>query len=259
MLKKEIRRDKVLIFIWPIIASIISFLVKANYFVSIILFFGLPSVYLSFRDKGLIKKSILFSGLFGVPFAIIINYIAILSRTWWTPTIFPFKLFGIISIDDFLWVFLYVYFIVMYYEYFLEHKFKDKLYYPYFKYLIIGILTLFLIFSIVIFINPHLLNINYYYLKMGIIAMALPIIMVLLKFPNLFTKFFKAGAYFFYLSFIYEVTALRLKLWDFPANSFIGFVNIFGVQFPFEEFFFWIMLGAIAILSYYEFFDDDKK
>jgi len=32
-----------------------------------------------------------------------------------------------------------------------------------------------------------------------------------------------------------------------------------GYSMPFEEFFFWIILSTIAILSFYEFFDDDRK
>ena len=32
-----------------------------------------------------------------------------------------------------------------------------------------------------------------------------------------------------------------------------------GGQSPFEEFFFWFVMSAIGILSFYEFFDDDRK
>jgi len=61
------------------------------------------------------------------------------------------------------------------------------------------------------------------------------------------------------LSFTYELTALHLGLWSFPGEHFIGWVDILGYRFPFEEFFFFIVLASIAGLAYYEFFDDDQK
>lgn len=260
MKKQDNKKDKVLILIWPIIAAILSFLFKANFFVSTIIFFGLPAIYLSFKNKNLIKKSAFFAVLFGLPLTIVIDYVLSISNTWFIPkSVFPVRLFGVVTIDMLLWGFLYLYFIVMYYEYFLEHKFKDKLYYPNMKYLIIGSFGLLFALLTIIILNPALLNVQYFYLKVGLILGIIPIISVLLKFPNLVTKFLKTGAYFFYLSFIYEITAVKLGQWTFPGNSFIGWVTIFGANFPLEELLFWIILCAISVLSYYEFFDDDRK
>ena len=82
----------------------------------------------------------------------------------------------------------------------------------------------------------------------------------MLKFPKLYAKFLKAGAYFFFFLLIYEITALSLGQWVFSAESqFLGLMEFKGITFPFEELFAWIMLGSLATLSYYEFFDDDKK
>ena len=76
--------------------------------------------------------------------------------------------------------------------------------------------------------------------------------------PKLFGKFFLTGVYFFYLTFVYEVIALKLGWWNFPASDYIGWISIMGIKFPFEEFLFWLVLIAMASLSYYEFFDDDE-
>ena len=107
--------------------------------------------------------------------------------------------------------------------------------------------------------KPELLIIPYFYFVGGVVLVLIPVISVLFKFPNLIVKFSKMGAYFFYSSIIYEITALKLGLWDFPGDQFIGWVSIFGTVFPFEELFFWIILGVLSVLSYYEFFDDDRK
>ena len=108
-------------------------------------------------------------------------------------------------------------------------------------------------------IQTSYLDIPYFYLTAGIVLGIIPISIVLFEYPRLIAKFFKTAAYFFYLNFAYEITALKLGIWDFPGDQFIGWVTFFGMRFPFEEFFFWIILGAIAMLSYYEFFDDDRK
>jgi hypothetical protein len=62
-----------------------------------------------------------------------------------------------------------------------------------------------------------------------------------------------------YLALMFELTGLELQLWTFPGTHFIGWVDLLGYKFPFEEFFFWFVLSAITILSYYEFFDDNRK
>src|SRR3989338_3791222 len=47
-------------------------------------------------------------------------------------------------------------------------------------------------------------------------------------------------------------------LWNFPGQ-YIGKINIFGLEFPFEEFFFWTIMSSVSILSYYEIFVDDGR
>jgi hypothetical protein len=83
---------------------------------------------------------------------------------------------------------------------------------------------------------------------------------VLFKFPSLYGKLLKVASFFFYYSFVYEITALELSQWSYPVPSqFLGYINIYKYSFPIEEFFFWIMLGGLAVLTYYEYFDDDQK
>jgi len=254
------KRDLIFVLLWPILACALSFLLKANFFVSTLIFFGTPSAYLSWQNKKFVKKILLFSAVLGIPSIIIIDYVMEITGGWFIPySIFdPFRLFGYVTIDIVLWGFLYVYFIAIFYEAFLEQH-APRLYNIEFKYLFFGLVFALGTFVLVYLSRPALLNISYFYLKIGILLALVPIVFVLCKFPMWYGKFFKAGAYFFFLTFIYEITALLLGQWTFPADDqFIGFVNIAGIQFPFEEFFFWIMLGALAVLSYYKFFDDRK-
>ena len=98
----------------------------------------------------------------------------------------------------------------------------------------------------------RVLEINYFYLKIGF-ALVLPAVLFLLfKFPDFYIKFFWTGIYFFFLSLIYEFTALILGQWTFPAeNQFIGYIGFGAVRFPLEELIFWIALGSVAASVYY--------
>jgi len=248
--------------IWPILASMISFLTHANFFVSTLLFFGVPSVYLSIINQKYVKKILLFSLAYGLPVGIVVDYIAELTGIWYVPhSVFgSFRLFGIMTPDVLLWGILQTYFVLIFYETFLEEKCTPKLYSSNFKYfLILGILAL-SAFVLLYFYNPSLLNIDYFYLKGGIVVVFLPAACMLLKFPKFWSRFLNMGAYFFMFNFIYELTGVRLGQWSFPAeNQFIGIVDIMGIRFAFEEIFFWMILLAMAIVAFYEFFDDDKK
>lgn len=150
------------------------------------------------------------------------------------------------------------YFILIFYEYFINKHRSKEIWGPRMKYLVGFELFIFISFLIVLFILPRLLNIPYFYFKWGIILTLFPFLVQLFKYPKTTAKFFLEAAYFFYLHFIYEVAALNLGWWSFPGK-FIGWVNIFNVAFPIEEVLFWFILLALSILSYYEFFDDDEK
>src|SRR5258708_34119229 len=90
------RLDVILLILFPIIASLYSLVFKFNLLVSIFLFLGLPSVYLSFRTPKAILRTLLFSLIFGIPMSIICDYLAYLTHMWFVPTVFPFRLFGAI-------------------------------------------------------------------------------------------------------------------------------------------------------------------
>ncbi|MBS3176595.1 hypothetical protein J4457_05155 [Candidatus Woesearchaeota archaeon] len=197
----------------------------------------------------------LFSFTFSIPFAIILDYIMEITQGWYIPSSFfdPYRILGYVSIEQLIWLFLYLYLVAIFYEAFLEKTCTHRLYSSHLKY---GIILLYLIFGlfIIIHLTKHeLLEINYFYLKFGIVLGLLPIAVALIKFPRLYTQFLQTAAYFFYLSFLYEVTALVLGQWTFPAtNQFVGFLSLGSISFPFEELFFWIILGAMGALSYYK-------
>ena len=256
------KRDLIIILLWPILAAILSLAFKTSLMVSLFLFMGVPSIYLSFINKYAIKKSLIFSIALSIPIGIIVDHVMEQTGGWFLPysAFGSFRILNYASLEQIIWLFFYFYFIIMFYETFLEEECSCQPRISKLKPLIIGAYAFLGLFALFHFLKPEALEINYFYLKFGLIFALPPIILMLLKFPSLYSKIFRAGAYFFYFSFIYEITALQLGQWSFPAaNQLIGYINIFGLEFPYEELVFWIILGAICTLVYYEFFDDDLK
>jgi hypothetical protein len=90
-----------LLILFPVLSVILSLVIKANFLVSTLFFFGLPAIWLSSRTKMAIKKTVLFSFIFSIPLAIIVDYRAILDKSWYVPTtVFPFRLLDIIPIEN---------------------------------------------------------------------------------------------------------------------------------------------------------------
>lgn len=259
-MKKRESIDLAIILVWPIIATIITFSLKLSGFWGVILFLALPPLYLGFRRKQYLKKALIFALATCVLLMVWIEYIAEITGTWFVPsTIFPFKLFGIVVIEVIMWAFFTGFFIVMFYEYFIDKHATKRLWSPKLKYIFIIGLIVFFVFLFTLFAFPSLLKIPYFYLVFGVVILLIPFLIQLFRYPKTTSKFFLAAAYFFYLHFLLEVLGLKMGWWSFPGPEFIGWVKVFGVSFPIEEFIFWFILLALATLSYYEFFDDDEK
>lgn len=251
--------DVIFLIINPIFSTIISLVFKTNFLTSTLLFFGIPAVYLSSRNPHAIKKSFIFASVTGIFGAFAIDYVATVSGSWFVPrTFFTFRLIGNVPIEDLIWGFLLVYGIVMFYEHFLDkgkHNLKDTN----LKYLIVDIIFFIISFFLIYLFQPSLLVIPFFYVKAGIIIVLFPVISFLSFFPRLLSKFVKAGTYFFTQGILFELTGLTLNQWNFKGENFIGWVYIHNLRFPLEEFIFWMVLFSTCVLSYYEFFDDDRK
>lgn len=258
-INKKQKRDILLLILFPILAGIVSLIVKANFFISTLLFFGPISFYLSYRHKKAIKKTLLFSFILSILSFILVDYIATINNAWYVAnSIFPFRFLNILPIEDCTWGMGLIYSVVIFYEYFFD-KSNRKIIGKKMKYfcLIFGVMLV--LFFTIFFIYPELFYVNYVYFWLGLLYIFIPVFMFLFFYPSLFLKFIKTGIYFFFFTILLELTGVHLGQWGFPSNQYVGWIELFNNRFPFEEFFFFIMLTAIAILSYYEFFNDDRK
>ncbi len=256
---KRKRLDLILLILWPIIASLASIWFNLNFFTSTILFYLLPSLYISWRCPQLIRKTLKVCFVV-LPILLITDWIAVKTGVWYFPTsIFSGRLFGTTVFEVVFWFFLFVYFVIVFYEYFFDSHVKEERPHKGFKYLALITAICFTIFLLLLFTLGTFVQIPYIYFIFGIIFCFIPIPLILFKFPRLLTKFVQVTVYFFLSSFLWEIVALKLNQWTFPGKDFIGWVEIFDVRFPIEELLVWIVLGATSIVAWYEYFDDDCK
>jgi hypothetical protein len=250
--------DILLLTIFPFLATGLSLYFKTNFLVSIFLFFGLPSLWFTYRTPHKSLKTLIFASVFTIPMVLLIDYLAGGDASWHVATIFPVRILDTIPIEDFFVGFGMAYYTIIFYEHFLD-KGKHDLIDKHMKYVIWPFILLFTVVLGNYFLMDKPLTIPYAYLWLGIILIIVPCVTFLSIFPRLLSKYVTTSAYFFLLYLIFEITALELEQWSFPGNNFIGWIELFQYRFPFEELFFWIGTSTIAILSYYEFFDDDRK
>lgn len=260
-MKNKNKKIDLLVVIGMILISIpIIIYFKVNFLISTIFFFVIPSVYLLIRKPKSIKRIITASFLFGILFGFIFDFLAEFNNAWaWAGgkgLVFPNKILGIVPIDVLIWFFFWVFLIVVFYEHFVEHDRSDKIS-PNFKYAFFPGLAVLIWVLAIFFINPNLLKSDYAYFVLGIFTL-IPFIILVIRKPALLGKFVKVSAFFFFLYLSFELTALKLDQWSFPGQ-YIGTVQLFGAVFPFEEFFFWILMSSTIVLAYYELFVDDEK
>ncbi len=251
--------DLIILIIYPLIAGIFSYILKINMFFSVLIFFGIPSLYLTIKSRKIAKRAIIFSILISFPFIIIIDFIEHFTNQWIVLSSILPKIFRYVTIEVIIWAIFNFYFVIMFYEYFVHNHFIKKTLNPRVKYLFLFSLFLFFIFLIFYTFAPHFLLVKYFYLRYGLVVILIPIILQFIKYPKFIFKFTKVAIYFFYVSLVYEIMALKLNWWDFPGRDFIGWVSIYGFRFPLEEFIFWLLLFAMSILTFYEYFDNEEK
>lgn len=252
------KQEFVLAVIWPALVIALCLYLKLNIIVNIILFYVVPATYYSYKIPGQVKKSLTFAFIGGLILSCF-DYIWELTGAWITPTIFPFKFLGVASVENILWSFAWIYFVVSFYEYFFEKDFnKEKTATTTYRLFAVSCLG-FLLLLVVVFVLKINLSVPYSYLVLGTL-LSLPALYLLLNYPNIRSKFIRVGAYFFYQSLMLELAALYLGYWYFPqSGQFIGKVTLLGLTFPFEEFVLFITFGSVIVLSWYELFDDDRR
>lgn len=172
---------------------------KVGFSVATILFFLVPTVYLSFRG-GLPWKRIVFASLlFGFLLAQM-DFLAEFNRAWVVPKLFfETRIFGIIGIDVIAWGFLWAFFILIFYERFSEHDRSSKISKHF------NILTLVSIISCIVilvkfYFSSSRIQMPYAYLFLGLVGVLVFFLVILrIKKPYFILRKFWLTVVFLFL------------------------------------------------------------
>jgi len=259
-LRQLLSIDGAVLVLLPIIVLFSSLLWRPNFLISILLFLGLPVAYMVIRAPKYILKTLIFSLIASIPLMIILEYIGQQSLSWaFPPSAFDSQFLGIINFEVLLWAFFNILAIVLFYEFIFDHHRVPK---PWHKkmWILVRYLAVWGIFFLLLFqITGGDIRLPYFYLLFGLIVFIYPILMTAFQYPRLLPKILYTALYFAFLSLLYEIAALKLGWWYFPGKEFIGYITILQVTFPLEELFFWIILFAPAVVSAFEYLDDDHR
>lgn len=253
-------KDTLILFALPLLIFILVISgLKISYLISLLLFFGIPCLYLSFKNKKKVAKLALFSLLVGFPVAIIFQLVAYSDHSWTVPqSILPWRLFGITPLEDFLWMFLTLFTLLLFYEYYRKEEYNLML--P--KRFLILIIALFSLAGAIIathLLFPSLLNIPYAYTWLGTVFFLIPVIVFLTRNPHYFSRFIPVTLFFFFIHLLFEITGVLLNHWQFTGTNYLGWMSFLGVKFPVEEFVFVLILGGFSAGTYYEFINAGKS
>ncbi len=188
--------------------------------------------------------------------ASIFSYLAHLDGSWYNPSIFP-RIFGTYPFEDFVWAFMYFYYLLSFYEYFYE---KEKLlkFPKHFQKSFKILLLIAIVFSIGVYFSHNTIIIPYFYAFQLLIFFVLLPWLILSKHQSLIIKSIKVAIFFLAPHFIGEYIAAVNHNWWFPGHHFIGYISALGITIPIEEFL-WLLLVVPAAIAYYEFLADDEK
>jgi uncharacterized membrane protein len=217
----------------------------------------LPSIYLMLRKRKNYRKIFWSVVILGLILGFTFDFLAEFNGAWRvTSLVIPYRVFGVEPVDNVLGYVIMVLFMVTFYEHFIDDERNRRISKKASQlFLMVVVATILLVAAYLG--NRTTLEISHMYLKAGLTILLLFIIYAF-RHPKMLVKFSMLAFFFFPVWLVAEVVVLKNGGWYF-AQQYIGWVTIFGVTFPFEELFFWMMCYAVTMIAFYEHFIDDEK
>lgn len=244
----------IFLFIYVIISCIFVYFAKSVYLLSIFIVLAPPSVINFLWLKNSRKKIFIFSLSATILFAFAVELSSRLANSWDVQSVLP-RIFGILPFENIIFAFLNFFWVLSFYEYFVNKEANKKISKK-FKYLI-GLFSLFslVIFSL-FFCNPQIIALNYF--VMAILVLIIPASIIFSMNHKLLKKTTIPTIFFALTFFFYEAVSLINKSWWWPGQYLFA-VNFFGNVFPLDDVIIWYFISTIALIGGYEFFADDFK
>lgn len=249
-------QDLMVLITVPLASAFLVWFFGLNFLTATLLFFGLPSVYLARRNPAAAPRCLFFSLTF-LFIGLLGDTYAAKDHSWYVPTVFPFRVFGLVPIEDLIWFFLTSYMILSFYELFFDHL-KHKTLGRRMP-LLFGLITAAAATMLaLLLVAGRIGTISYFYFKSCVVLAIIPLATFLYEFPRFVAVFLKMTVYFMSLFFITEIVGLHNGHWSFPSQHYIGKLSLGTHSIPFEEIFFYIIMFSSVTVAYFEMFDDNR-
>ncbi len=227
--------------IWISVPPAILFAIHGSFLTSIVLYFVVPSMYLAITKREVLLHA-LAAAMCSVPCVTFFDYLAYINRAWSVQTVFDWRLFNMIPIEDYLFTAFACFAAVAAYRVFQAlakvTPVNINAVMRFFLAACVASCALVLLSEVA----PGFVRIRFYYAWLDLTVFVVPVAAFLLRNPSFFNRFVRAAPFVFVLMFVYEITALKLGMWSFPSTDYIFSWNLLGVRFPIEEMLAWMVL-----------------
>ena len=253
-MEREKIKKILFLLVYVFIACLVILWLKPYYFFSILIVL-LPPALLNFSWlKRSRRKILIFSFLSTIVFAPPIELAARLANAWDVQSIFP-RPFDLIPLENMLFAFLNVFWVLSFYEYFVDRdtvgSVSKRL-----KYLLgIYCLVAVLIYSLY-FYNHEIIALNYFQLAVPVLIIPSLIFFLTIPYLHKIKKAVLPTAFFALVFFVYELVSLKIGSWWWPGEYFFG-LTVGGKVFPLDDVIIWYLLSTPVLIGGYEFFADD--
>jgi len=254
MLNQKKRQRLAFLIIYVALSCILVYFWRPVYLLSITIVLVPPSIINFLWLKKSRFKILLFSTLTTLLFAPPVELAARLADAWDVQSILP-RLFGIAPLENILFAFLNFFWVLSFYEYFVDKDLRRRISKRFRLIILVYILFFVLVFSI-FFIAPNLLAVNYALL--AVIILLVPGVIMFYRNPKLLKKTWLPTIFFAYVFFVYEVVSLIIGSWWWPGQYLLP-INLLGNVFPLDDVIIWYFLSTPILIGGYEFFVDDNK
>ena len=255
-LSKRKRADFLVLVAYLSVAFVVAYFVPIDRVVSLIVFFGLPSLYLVIRYWRIHKHAFWFSLLYGTLTGLPFQAMAELNNIWKYDVFLDWLHIGGVPLDAVAWYIFWVGFTVTIYRVFFDTHtpHREKAFWKHHRKIlllaggIIAATSFLLAYAPDFFILPHP------YIIFATLFLLLPAALILVTHPPLLREVLKSAVFFTLFAVAYEVIGLRSGWWSYPGE-FIGHATLLGVSIPYEEIVLWILLGSLAVVTIFEEFE----
>lgn len=253
MNQKKVGQLLLLLF-YVFFASIFIWWLEPKYIFTVIIVLVPPALLNFFWLKRSRLKILFFSLAATLLFAPPVELCARLADVWEVQTIFP-EILGYIPIENMIFAFLNFFWVLTFYEYFVDNDTSSKIS-ARFKYLV-GLFCLASVTVYTLYAYDHqLVTLNYF--QLALVVLFIPAVLIFGKKPELIKKTILTTLFFAIVFFVYELVALKIGNWWWPGEYLYTF-TVWGEVFPLDDIIIWYFLSTPVLIGGYEFFADDWK